>query len=121
MLGTNRPHSPEPMQLGGNGSKSTSVVPVSSEGPVIGLVDELDDPKPGHMSDRPHALTSTTSTPQESPAIGATASSKPKEESKPMFGGSLTERFVKSSEEKTSEAGPDEGEEGDADKENVPK
>lgn len=27
---------------------------------VIGLVDELDDPSPGHLSDHPQALTSTT-------------------------------------------------------------
>lgn len=30
-------------------------------GPVIGLVDELDDPSPGHMSDHPTALTAVTS------------------------------------------------------------
>lgn len=29
---------------------------------TLGLVDELDDPSPGHMSDRPTALSSTTTT-----------------------------------------------------------
>ena len=32
-----------------------------SDGPAIGLVDELDDPNPGHMSDHPTALTAVTS------------------------------------------------------------
>ena len=122
MLATNRPHSPEPMKLGGN--SATGSTPVPTEGPVIGLVDELDDPKPGHMSDRPHALTSTTSTPSESPAMGATPATSV--DSKPMFGGSLSERFVKSSEDinKTESDGGEDSmavDEGDADKENVPK
>ena len=53
--------------------------------PVLGLVDELDDPSPGHLSDHPQALSSTTSV--DSPKVVA----------------SLAERFVKSTEE-TQEA-----------------
>jgi len=35
----------------------------------LGLVDELDDPNPGHLSDRPTALTSVTSIGGSSGAI----------------------------------------------------
>ncbi|TDL24808.1 hypothetical protein BD410DRAFT_837726 [Rickenella mellea] len=52
------------------------------EGPVIGLVDELDDPRPGHMSDHPTALTSTTSTSVDEAV---------------KLRGSLEDRFVKAS------------------------
>ena len=57
---------------------SPSVLPRvdASEPKGLGLVDELDDPSPGHLSDHPHALSATT-----------TVTSKPK--------GSLEERFVK--------------------------
>lgn len=48
----------------------------------LGLVDEMDDPRPGHMSDHPTALSSVTS-------VGEGSSVK-----------SLEDRFVKSSEEK---------------------
>jgi serine/threonine-protein phosphatase 4 regulatory subunit 2 len=34
---------------------------LSMEPKELGLVDELDDPNPGHLSDRPTALTSVTS------------------------------------------------------------
>ncbi|QRV82180.1 oxidoreductase FAD/NAD(P)-binding protein [Ceratobasidium sp. AG-Ba] len=33
--------------------------------PALGLVDELDDPSPGHLSDHPQALTSVTQLPEE--------------------------------------------------------
>jgi serine/threonine-protein phosphatase 4 regulatory subunit 2 len=45
-----------------------------SEPKALGLVDELDDPSPGHLSDHPKALSSTTS--------------------RPLFG-SLEDRFVR--------------------------
>ena len=32
----------------------------ATEGKAIGLVDELDDPSPGHLSAHPHALSATT-------------------------------------------------------------
>ncbi|KAG6845728.1 hypothetical protein H0H87_004994 [Tephrocybe sp. NHM501043] len=48
---------------------------------ALGLVDELDDPSPGHMSDHPTALSSTTT--------GDSSTSRP-------FLGSLEQRFVKS-------------------------
>jgi len=56
-------------------------------GTGLGLVDELDDPKPGHMSDHPTALTATT-TLGEGEGRGR--------ESKPFLG-SLEQRFTKSS------------------------
>lgn len=57
--------------------------PVGSAGleqKALGLVDELDDPSPGHLSDHPQALSATTSIAP-----------------KPL--GSLGDRFVRSSEE----------------------
>lgn len=52
---------------------------------ALGLVDELDDPSPGHMSDHPTALSSVTS-------VSEGPSPRP-------FLGSLEQRFVKSGEE----------------------
>lgn len=51
---------------------------------AFGMVDEVDDPSPGHMREHPTALTSVTTT--------STVGSKP-------FLGSLEQRFVKSEEE----------------------
>ncbi|PCH38026.1 hypothetical protein WOLCODRAFT_114666 [Wolfiporia cocos MD-104 SS10] len=51
----------------------------SSEQKALGLVDELDDPSPGHLSEHPQALSATTTV--TSP--------------KPLLLGSLEERFVK--------------------------
>ncbi|KAF9036662.1 PPP4R2-domain-containing protein [Panaeolus papilionaceus] len=48
---------------------------------AIGMVDELDDPSPGHMSEHPTALTSVTTLPEPS-------------QSRPFLG-SLEQRFVK--------------------------
>jgi serine/threonine-protein phosphatase 4 regulatory subunit 2 len=58
------------------------------EGPLeikaIGLVDEFDDPRPGHMSDHPTALSSVTTLPDTTPGP----------QSRPFLE-SLEERFVK--------------------------
>lgn len=93
------------------------------DGPVIGLVDELDDPGPGHMSEHPTALSATTTTTEEPEAITVPSP-------RPMFGGSLGDRFVKSSSgEASNGAGAASGtaddgdamavDEPDADKENT--
>ncbi|KAI0374953.1 PPP4R2-domain-containing protein [Pilatotrama ljubarskyi] len=62
---------------------------------VLGLVDELDDPSPGHLSDHIEPISSTT-----------TMTSRP-------IHGSLEERFVKSTEEEGGEAGASENGSGD--------
>lgn len=62
----------------------------------LGLVDEMDDPRPGHMSDHPTALSSVTS-------VGEGSSVK-----------SLEDRFVKSSEEKAGSGSAEESEEPEA-------
>ncbi|CAE6466171.1 unnamed protein product [Rhizoctonia solani] len=41
-------------------------VPPEDAIPALGLVDELDDPRPGHLSDHPTALSSVTQLPPES-------------------------------------------------------
>jgi len=56
----------------------------NSEQKVLGLVDELDDPSPGHLSDHPTAISAVTDLPVEGSA-------------KPLFG-TLGERFVPASE-----------------------
>ena len=61
------------------------------DGPVIGLVDELDDPSPGQMSDHPTALTIVTS-------AGAAA-----------IHASLEERFTKASVSDNGSADADKG------------
>ncbi|KIJ44088.1 hypothetical protein M422DRAFT_67715 [Sphaerobolus stellatus SS14] len=71
-----RSRSPSPFELAATrhpaamNSESTRVEAAPQKG--IGLVDELDDPNPGHLADRPKALSAVTST-------------------------SLSDRFVKSS------------------------
>ncbi|KAI1795820.1 PPP4R2-domain-containing protein [Ganoderma leucocontextum] len=58
-----------------------SVSAEGGEGKALGLVDELDDPSPGHMSDHIEPISATTTV-----------------ESRPLHG-TLEERFVKGSEE----------------------
>ncbi|THH10801.1 hypothetical protein EW145_g1094 [Phellinidium pouzarii] len=99
-------------------------------GPAIGLVDELDDPSPGHMSEHLTALTATTRSAPESTAPVPTT---PAQTPKPLFGGSLKERFVRSSssadaremqgasESNLSQVEAMSVDEPDEDKENVPK
>ena len=57
----------------------------NAEPPVLGLVDELDDPSPGHLSDHPQPLSATTTT------------------LSPKAVASLAERFVKSTEDMESQ------------------
>ena len=60
---------------------------------ALGLVDELDDPNPGHLSDHPTALSSVTT-------IGDGVVSRP-------FLESLEQRFVKSGAEAPEQSGLD--------------
>ncbi|VDB82784.1 unnamed protein product [Peniophora sp. CBMAI 1063] len=56
---------PSPLVLGGDPGSSGAIPPIDVGTPALGLVDEMDDPGPGHLSDRPTALTSTTSVSDE--------------------------------------------------------
>lgn len=89
---------PSPLVLS---SAATNPDPLETR--ALGLVDELDDPSPGHMSVHPTALTSVTT-------IGDGAGSRP-------FIESLDQRFVRSQEETSS--GRDETMDVDEDKENT--
>jgi serine/threonine-protein phosphatase 4 regulatory subunit 2 len=78
--------SPPPSPLALGTTDSGGIVPIDSlEQKAIGLVDELDDPSPGHMSEHLTALSSVTTT--------TTVGSRP-------FLGSLEERFTKGVEER---------------------
>ena len=81
-------------------SAVASVPTIEDDQPkALGLVDELDDPGPGHLSDHLHPISSTTTV-----------------ESKPLIG-SLEQRFVRASEEggsKVTDASVSESE-GDSD------
>lgn len=77
-----RSPSPSPGLYGG----SRFELPELLEPKALGLVDELDDPSPGHLSDHPVALTTTTT---------STRADKPLR--------SLEDRFVKESEAESSE------------------
>ncbi|KAG6919926.1 hypothetical protein DXG01_013275 [Tephrocybe rancida] len=70
---------PSPLTLAASAIAAERMEPLEPR--ALGLVDELDDPSPGHMSDRPTALTSTTSTEGDTPR---------------PFLGTLEQRFVKS-------------------------
>lgn len=77
--------SPPPSPLTLSTASSDGIVAADSlEQKALGLVDELDDPSPGHMSDHPTALSSVTTM----TAVG----SRP-------FLGSLEQRFTKGEEE----------------------
>jgi len=77
--------SPPPSPLALSTASSDGIVAADSlEQKALGLVDELDDPSPGHMSDHPTALSSVTTM----TAVG----SRP-------FLGSLEQRFTKGEEE----------------------
>lgn len=78
--------SPPPLVLNSDTSMGEPPILVQSENPgmetrALGLVDELDDPSPGHLSDHPTALTSVTTV---TPETGA----------RPLFP-SLDERFTR--------------------------
>lgn len=77
--------SPPPSPLALSGTDPSGMIPADNfEEKAFGMVDEVDDPSPGHMREHPTALTSVTTT--------STVGSKP-------FLGSLEQRFVKSEEE----------------------
>ncbi|KAG6865030.1 hypothetical protein C0991_005576 [Blastosporella zonata] len=83
--------SPPPSPLALAASAVGADHPEPLEPRALGLVDELDDPSPGHMSDHPTALTSTTS---------GTSTRRP-------FLGTLEQRFVKSKGETNEQAASD--------------
>jgi serine/threonine-protein phosphatase 4 regulatory subunit 2 len=80
--------------------------PAQGEIQALGLVDEMDDPGPGHMSDHPTAISSVTTVPdgpqkeeEEEPEEEA---GPPAKKSKPLLG-TLEDRFVSSTKEKEDE------------------
>lgn len=85
---------PSPLVLPALAAGATATMPGAAAGsadvPVLGLVDELDDPSPGHLSDHPQPLSSTTTV-----------------EPKPIA--PLAERFVKSSEDTHEGSSAEEG------------
>ena len=73
--------SPPPSPFALSGSDPVGMIPADTlDQKALGMVDELDDPSPGHMSEHPTALSSVTTT--------TTVGSKP-------FLGSLEQRFTK--------------------------
>jgi serine/threonine-protein phosphatase 4 regulatory subunit 2 len=87
----------------------TGAAPISDsntqplESKALGMVDEMDDPGPGHLSDRPTALTAVTelsgehyNSQSESTSTTSTQSSQSNPSTtRPLFG-SLEQRFVRS-------------------------
>ncbi|CAE7092070.1 unnamed protein product [Rhizoctonia solani] len=60
------PRAPLPGDASGDANINGVPVPPEDSIPALGLVDELDDPRPGHLSDHPTALSSVTQFPPES-------------------------------------------------------
>lgn len=71
---------------------------------ALGLVDELDDPSPGHMSDQPTAISSVTSMEGSHPR---------------PFLGSLEQRFVKAEDAMDTTSNGQDHMDTDEDKENA--
>jgi serine/threonine-protein phosphatase 4 regulatory subunit 2 len=122
---------PSPLVLGA-ATGTLGAAPVQTDAGAIepralGLVDEMDAPGPGHMSEKPTALSSVTDVPVEGDAaveedkdvkMEANRASTPEPEEtqrkakKPLFS-SLKDRFVASSEQKKEDANENENEQMD--------
>ncbi|KAI0950632.1 hypothetical protein AcV7_009033 [Taiwanofungus camphoratus] len=74
------------MGAGGTATTAPHAGAENAEQKVLGLVDEMDDPSPGHLSEHPRAISSTTTV-----------------DTKPLHG-SLEERFVKGKTEESKAA-----------------
>lgn len=61
---------PSPLSLGTVGPPLPTEPLDTLESRALGLVDELDDPSPGHMSEHPVALTAVTDLPEARPVVG---------------------------------------------------
>ncbi|EKM83031.1 hypothetical protein AGABI1DRAFT_125508 [Agaricus bisporus var. burnettii JB137-S8] len=96
--------SPPPSPLALASAASTGDVSAQPlETKALGMVDEMDDPGPGHLSDHPTALSAVTelsgehfnSQPESTSTTSTSASQSNTSTSRPLFG-SLEQRFVRS-------------------------